>query len=438
MKNAQSGMKFVGWLVAAFAITVMANGQTRLGVPAYQDPGSPQWTNWAAPGAKAVGIMIVNLNNGDDEAYYPSVDRAIRATRKQGTFVIGYTYTGYGTRDPKVVRRKIDAVYRNYLVDGMFFDEVPTDCNASNPFLPTQFLYYEALTNYVHEKVGARVTVLNPGTYSASDCWMGITNILMNWESPGLKDYRDNYVDYPWVHQYPPDRFWHIVYGMGKDQIQSALDLAKQRNAGWVYLTGEIANPYDSPPRYWADEAAAVAQQAVQAPFATAWPDSVNEQGGRMRGRTSIRWSSAGANAAEWEIFLDTDRNAKTGYHGSGVAVGAEYMFDAEGGSARLWQYAGTGTDWNWTEVPANAALDLLDPAVQVASFDTVALGGIKALNFQIRALDAASQAAVNLSSTNHSSEAHPSENRAAYDSYVLTLSVGNTGMLFDITNHPQ
>jgi hypothetical protein len=44
----------------------------------------------------------------------------------------------------------------------------------------------------------------------------------------------------------------------------------------------------------------------------------------------------------------------------------------------------------------------------------------------------------VNLSSTNHSSEAHPSENRAAYDSYVLTLSVGNTGMLFDITNHPQ
>jgi len=434
MKNARHGVRFAGWLIALFAaVTVTAAGQTRLGVPSYQDPGSPQWTNWAAPGAKAVGIMIVNLNNGDDEAYYPSVDRAIRATRKLGVLVIGYTYTGYGTRDPKVVRRKIDAVYRNYLVDGIFLDEVPTDCNASNPFLATQFLYYESLTNYVREKAGARITVLNPGTYSASDCWMGITNILMNWESQGLADYRDNYVDFPWVHQYPPDRFWHIVYGMGKDQLQSALDLAKQRNAGWVYLTQETGNPYDSPPRYWTEEAAAVEQQAVQSPFATAWPDSVDAQGGRMRGRTSIRWSSSGASVAEWEIFLDTDRNAKTGYHGGGIAVGAEYMFDAEGGSARLWQYTGAGTDWSWTEVPANAALDVLDPGVQAASFDTGALGGTKALNFQVRALNAA-----NHSSEDHHPQNQPSQNQPTYDSYVLTLSVGNTGMVFDITNHPQ
>ena len=432
MNKISRSVKFAGRLIALFvAAAVMAAGQTRLGVPSYQDPGSAQWTNWAAPGAQSIGIMIVNLDNGDDETYYPAVDRAIRATRKQGVFVIGYTYTGYGTRDPKVVRRKIDAVYRNYLVDGMFFDEVPTDCNASNPFLPTQFLYYESLTNYAREKAGARITVLNPGTYSASDCWMGITNILMNWESQGLKDYRDNYVDFPWVHRYPPDRFWHIVYGMGQGQLQAALDLAKQRNAGWVYLTQETGNPYDSPPTYWAAETAAVEQQAVQAPFATAWPDSVDVQGGRLRGRTSIRWSSnqgSGPNAAEWEIFIDTDRSPKTGYHGGGIAVGAEYMFDAAGGSARLWRYAGTGTDWNWTEVSANAALDLLDPTVQAASFDTAPLGGAKAVNFQIRALGAAL----------HSSRNQPSENHPAYDSYVLTLSIGNTGLVFDITNHPQ
>src|SRR5271167_3262823 len=99
MKNLARGVRLRGWLFVVFT-AVMAAGQTRLGVPAYQDPGSPQWTAWAAPGAKAVGIMIVNLDNGDDEAYYPSVDKAIRASRKQGIFVIGYTYTGYGTRDP--------------------------------------------------------------------------------------------------------------------------------------------------------------------------------------------------------------------------------------------------------------------------------------------------------------------------------------------------
>jgi len=415
MRSAQRGIRLSGWLIVLLA-AVMTAGQTRIGAPSYQDPGSPQWTAWAAPGAKAVGIMIVNLDNGDDETYYPSVDRAIRATRKQGIFVIGYTYTEYGARDPHIIRQKIDAVYRNYLVDGMFFDEAPTDCTASNPFLPNQFLYYEALTNYVHEKAGARITVINPGTYSPSDCWMGIANILMNWEDQGLSTYKNDYVDYAWVHKYPPDRFWHIIYGMGADQVQTALELAKQRNAGWVYLTQETSNPYASPPPYWAAETAAVEQQAVQAPFASAWPDAFDAQGNRAPGRTSIRWD--GASAANWQIFLDTDQNSKTGYNGGGISVGAEYMFANEGSTGRLWQYTGTGADWSWKEIAAHAALDPLDPGVQAASFDTASLGGTKALNFQIRALDA---------------DGHP-----IYDSYVLPVSLGNTGLVFDITNHLQ
>ncbi len=401
-------------LITILVTTTMAAGQTRLGVPSYQDPGSPQWTKWAAPGASAIGVMIVNLDNGDDETYYPSVDRAIRATRRRGISVVGYTYTGYGARDPKIVRRKIDAVYRNYLVDGIFFDEAPTDCNASNPFFSTEFLYYQALTNYVREKAGARITVLNPGTYSPSDCWMGITNILMNWEDQGLANYRDNYVDFAWVHKYPPERFWHIVYGMGWDDLQTALELAKQRNAGWVYLTQETGNPYASPPQYWPAENAAVRQQAVQAPFASAWPDSFDSRGRRLRGRTSIRWDGAGA--ANWQIFLDTDQNSKSGYNGGGIGVGAEYMFETQRGQAHLWRYAGTGTDWNWTEVAAKPAFDVLDPSVQAASFDTTSLGSTKALNFQIRALNAAGS--------------------PTYDSYISPLSLNNTGLVFDITNH--
>jgi hypothetical protein len=159
-----------------------------------------------------------------------------------------------------------------------------------------------------------------------------------------------------------------------------------------------------------------VEQQAVQAPFASAWPDSFDDQGARMRGRTSIRWG--GASAANWQIFLDTDQNSKTGYKGGGIAVGAEYMFETEGSTAHLWQYAGTGTDWNWTEVAAHAALDVLEPGVQAASFDTAGLAGSRALNFQSRALDAGGN--------------------PIYDSYVLPLSLSNTGLVFDITNHPQ
>jgi hypothetical protein len=360
--------------------------------------------------------MIVNLNNGDDETYYASVDQSIRATRKKGIFVLGYTYTGYGARDPKIVQRKIDAVYRNYLVDGIFLDEVPTDCNASNPYFSTQFLYYQQLTNHVREKAGARLTVLNPGTYSPGDCWMGITNILMNWEDQGLETYRTSYVDYSWVHKYPPDRFWHIVYGMGADQVPEALELAKQRNAGWVYLTNEISNPYASPPKYWAAETAAVEQQVVQSPYATAWPDSENENGLHARGRVSIRWTST--SGSQWQVFLDTDQNAKTGYHGGGLALGAEYLLQGDAAGARLRRYTGSGTDWSWTEVAANAELDALDGGVRAASFDTAGLGGARKLNYQIRALDASWS--------------------PLGDSYVLPLSVANTGLVFDILNHPE
>ena len=100
MTSAHRGVRFYGWLIMRWLSILFtaatAVGQARLGVPSYQDPGSPQGTAWAAPGAKAVGVMIVNLNNGEDETYYPNVDRAIRATGKQGIFVLGYTYTGYG------------------------------------------------------------------------------------------------------------------------------------------------------------------------------------------------------------------------------------------------------------------------------------------------------------------------------------------------------
>src|SRR4051812_11077475 len=180
----------------------MAPCQTRLAVPSYQNPGTTVWNGWAASGPAAVGIMVVSLNHGDDQTYHASIDNAIGNARSKGIYVLGYTYTSYGTRDPKVVRQRIDSLYQNYLGDGIFFDKTPTDCSASNIYQPNNFLYYQELTNYVRRKqAGARLTVLNPGTYSPSDCWMSITNILMNWENVGLSTYQSGYVDYPWVHK---------------------------------------------------------------------------------------------------------------------------------------------------------------------------------------------------------------------------------------------
>jgi len=193
--------------------------------------------------------------------------------------------------------------------------------------------------------------------------------------------------------------------------------LAKQRNAGWVYFTNEAGdNPYASSPRYWSEEAATVKQQMVQAPFSTAWPNSQKADGAPALGRVSIQWNSPGG--SQWQVFLDTDQNSKTGYHGGRLVVGGEFLLQCDTGQAQLFRYTGSGTNWSWAAVPAHARFDSLDTTVLTASFDTAGLGGSKNLNYQIRALDASRQ--------------------PLGDSYVLTLSVTNTGMVFDVLNHLQ
>jgi len=401
--------------------SVFSPAQSRIAIPSYQDPGSTQWNGWQTLGSSSVGIMIVNLNNGDDTTYYPSVDQAIRNTRKQGIFVVGYVYTGYGQRDPAVVRGKVDAVFRNYLVDGIFFDEVPTDCGA-NSVAGSNYRYYLDLADHVRRnQVGGRIVILNPGTQPNDDCWMSIANILVTAESSSLQDYVQNYQPEAWFHRYPPDRFWHIVYAVPSTaQLNDVIALSLKRGASWVYVTDRgSGNPYDQPPSYWSLEGTQVAQQGVQAPYASFRPGSSDSNGNPLRSQVSFRWSAV--NGTKWQIFLDTDRNAHTGYRGSGsgLAIGADYVIEAAAdGSAHLLRYTGSGSDWEWQEVPAHARISFLDAGVNLIEFNANALGQTHALDYQIRSLDA--------------------HEKAFFTSFPVPLSLDSTAYVFDIEDHSQ
>jgi hypothetical protein len=410
--------------LALFALVLLFAGvpspaQSRIAVPSYQDPGSAQWNGWRALGSSSVGIMIVNLNNGDDTTYDPSIDQAIRNTRKKGIFVVGYVYTGYGQRDPAVVRRKVDAVFRNYLVDGIFFDEVPTDCGAKS-LAGSNYRYYQDLADHVRRsQVGGRIVILNPGTQPNDDCWMSIANILVTAESSSLQDYIQNYQPEGWFHRYPPERFWHIVYAVPSTaELNDVMALSLQRGAGWVYVTDRGGgNPYDKPPSYWSLEGARVAQQGVHAPYASFRPGSSDSNGNPLPGRVSFRWGAV--NGTKWQVFLDTDRNGNTGYHGSGsgLAIGADYRIEAAAdGSARLLRYTGSGSDSEWQEVPAHARILFLDAGVNLIELDKNALGQTHALDYQIRSLDAAG--------------------KALFTSVLVPLSLDSTGYVFDIEDH--
>jgi hypothetical protein len=409
-------------LLACFAIQVSlvcSSGwaQSRLAVPSYQDPGSPQWNGWAAPGRQAVGIMIVNEDNGDDTSYQPAIAEAIRTARASGIFIVGYVYTGYGQRDPAVVRDRVDGVYRNYLVDGIFYDEVPTDCLAPNPFGGTHYSYYQQLGEYVRtHQAGGRLVILNPGTQPANNCWMSIANILVTAESSSLADYITNYQDQPWFHQYPPERFWHIVYAApGKDQLGKILTLSQARGAGWLYVTdlgGD--NPYAGPPTYWNAEAAAIANEGIQALYATARPASMDESGNAVAAKVSFRWKSL--NGTHWQILVSdgSQRVSNESTAVSTLAAPQERIEVGADGKVRVFIHGRDADDKDWIEVNAHAVAFSLQEHVHLVELDSSRLG--ESVTYQIRSFDR--------------------DDHVLSISGPVSLSVTNTQYIFDVTNH--
>ncbi len=254
-------------LVSVFLFSATCWGQV-LAIPSYVQPGDSVWEQWQNP--KAVGILIVNLNNGDDTTFYPDVLAAVKKTQQKGISVLAYTYTGYGTRDPKVVKSKVKAAFDNYRFDGIFFDEVPTSCEASSPYAKDNLEYYRRLTDYARKFEGPDITVLNPGTQPPTDCgWMSIASILVTFEDATYATYKDTYVDYPWMHVYGRERFWNLIYSVPSEtEMKKTLELARERRVGWVYVTddGPDGNPWDDVPGYWAAEARDVSKCKYFAP----------------------------------------------------------------------------------------------------------------------------------------------------------------------------
>ncbi len=418
-------MKAMLYRIALCAIFLFACGsiafaQTRIAIPSYQDPGSAQWNAWATPGSASVGIMIVNENNGDDLSYHPEIDAAIRDARKRGIFVVGYVYTGYGQRDPSIVRKDVNAVFQNYLVDGIFFDEVPTDCGAATPKVGPTYRYYQHLANYVRaHQVGGRIVILNPGTQPANDCWMSIANILVTAESSSLQDYRQNYQDQAWFHRYSPDRFWHIVYNVPtKADFDQVLALSRRRGAGWSYVTdGGSSNPYARQPSYWNLETSVVANQDVQDPYAMFRPSSQNENGNPVGARISFRWTAP--ERSGWNVFIETDQEDRQRFRSSqsALTIAPDFLLHIErDGQTRLLRYTGNGTEWKWEKVSANARSFNLGASAILAEADSSALGSAQFLRYQIQEVG-------NGNTDRSTSMAEP-------------LSLNNTGYLFDIEDH--
>jgi hypothetical protein len=253
------------WLISGVPSTTADTVQT-VAIPSYfypdGDGANGLWYQMEAA-FPTVGLAIINPNSGPGDAINQDYVHQVVRSQAAGLTVMGYTHTSYGTRDQSQVLSEIDKYYDWYKVDGIFLDEVSTDCNYADS-------YYKGLYDYIKAKtsVKGQLVVLNPGTRTR-ECYLSVGDILLTFEDTFLV-YRQ--ITWPpgWEANYPTDRFWHLVIRAGTtEDMKDAVSLSKQRHAGWVYVTPDRGpNPWDTLPSepYWSEELTAVVGAPAEEP----------------------------------------------------------------------------------------------------------------------------------------------------------------------------
>lgn len=214
----------------------------RIAVPAYFDP----WTHWdeAIADAPATGLMILNPNSGVDAKQYQQhwKDVTVKA-QAAGIEVIGYVITDLGKRPAAEVKGEIDLYFEWYGVDGIYLDNTAHE----DRFLS----YYRDLAGHVRDVEPSATVAMNPG-WTPDERYMDFIDIMETFEF-NYETYRTQ--QFPaWTLNYPANRFMHVVHSVpDADAFSATLDLAKERNAGYVFITDieHYVNMYKSLGTYW-------------------------------------------------------------------------------------------------------------------------------------------------------------------------------------------
>lgn len=222
-----------------------------IAVPSYFWPNCANNPNcdWnrMASGAPKVALTVINPNSGAGSYIDPAFVSAVQNEHKAGATVIGYVDTNYANRPIAAIANEINNYYAWYNVDGIFFDQAyGSDC--------TRLTYYKQLNQLVKAKGGKGITMVNYGA-NPPQCYIDASDILITYEGT-YSDYV-NFKPSPWEMNYPPNRFYHVIYAASQDQLQDAITRSRNNRAGWIYVTPlTVPNPYQALPiaTYWTTE----------------------------------------------------------------------------------------------------------------------------------------------------------------------------------------
>jgi hypothetical protein len=246
----------------------------RIGVPAYWAPdaaGSARF-DVLAQAAPTVDVVVVNgPANGVPTPFDAATATQIRKLRDAGVTVLGYVDTGYlgrtglgtsaGSTRIADWRAQADreaagwfALYGEHGLAGVFLDQVTATCGTDDVLVDA----YHRIADRLRERTPDAFVALNPGT-GADECYAEVGDTMVVFENT-YQAYR-SWSPPEWVSRHPARSFWHLVYDAPTTtELRDAVNLAKQRNAGYVYVTADAihttGSPWDTVPAadYWYDE----------------------------------------------------------------------------------------------------------------------------------------------------------------------------------------
>ena len=269
-------------------------GSQRLGVPAYWDASTPQGAaefDRLVAAASTVDMVIVNGSaSGPADPFSPALASSISRLRRKGITVLGYVDTGYlghtGATTTRVrpgstavtdwqaqaatdVRAWYD-LYGRHGLGGIFLDQTVPTCGDADEHVDA----YGTITGRIWRRDSDALVAINPGM-SVEECYTEVADVIVLAENT-FSAYRD-WTPPAWVYRHPASSFWHLVHATPTTaQMREAVELAWQRNAGYVYVTDAVVDPVGGPwnalppPDYWSAQLAAVRANRGRCPTVTA------------------------------------------------------------------------------------------------------------------------------------------------------------------------
>lgn len=226
-------------------------------IPAYKYPemwkADPYWQAVHTAGGTQVPFVVINPQNGAGQTVDSNYTKLLTKNRAAGIQSIAYINTLYGSRSLTEVKEEVHkyfAFYGQDNINGFFFDEVDSRSNQ-------QTLYMAELYNYVKALSSDLLIIANPGA-AITDAIAPYADIFVASEV-SAETYLNEFTQPTSAFENTSSNakhLMHMVHSASTDQYQKIIELSRNRNAGWLFITSDSSaidnNPYDDLPENFA------------------------------------------------------------------------------------------------------------------------------------------------------------------------------------------